>query len=87
MSGYLLSDNVYNILKWVGLIAIPALATFVGVVGPLWGLPNTDAIVQTITAIGILIGALIGASEINAAPTEATTTTGPDGVSADGKEA
>lgn len=85
MSGYLLSDNVYNILKWVGLIAIPALATFVGVVGPLWGLPNTDAIVQTITAIGILIGALIGASEVKAASTEATTTPGTDGVSADGK--
>ena len=85
MSGYLLSDNVYKILKWVGLIAIPALATFVGVVGPLWGLPNTDAIVQTITAIGILIGALIGASEVKAASTEATTTTGTDGASTDGK--
>ena len=80
MSGYLLSDNVYNILKWVGLIAIPAIATFVGVVGPLWGLPNTDAIVQTITAIGVLVGALIGASEAKAA-----TTTGTDGVSDDGK--
>ena len=85
MSGYLLSDNVYKILKWVGLIAIPAIATFVGVVGPLWGLPNTDAIVQTITAIGILIGALIGASEVKAASTEAATTTGTDGASADGK--
>ena len=85
MSGYLLSDNVYKILKWVGLIAIPAIATFVGVVGPLWGLPNTDAIVQTITAIGILIGALIGASETKAAVAEAATTTGTDGVAADGK--
>ena len=85
MSGYLLSDNVYNILKWVGLIALPALATFVGVVGPLCGLPNTDAIVQTITAIGVLVGALIGASEVKAAATEAATTTGTDGVSDDGK--
>ena len=85
MSGYLLSDKVYNILKWVGLIAIPALATFVGVVGPLWGLPNTDAIVQTITAVGVLVGALIGASEVKAASTEAATTTVTDGVSADGK--
>ena len=85
MSGYLLSDKVYNILKWVGLIAVPALATFIGAVGPLWGLPNTDAIVQTITAIGILIGALIGASNIKAATTEAATTTVTDGVSADGK--
>lgn len=85
MSGYLLSDKVYNILKWVGLIAVPALATFIGAVGPLWGLPNTDAIVQTITAIGILIGALIGASKIKAGATEVATATGTDGVAADGK--
>ena len=85
MSGYLLSDNVYKILKWDGLIALPALATFVGAVGPLWGLPNTDAVVQTITAIGVLVGALIGASEVKAAQTEAATTTGTDGVAADGK--
>ena len=85
MSGYLLSDNVYNILKWDGLVALPAIATFVGVVGPMWGIPNTDAIVQTITAIGVLVGALIGASEVKAAQTEAATTTGTDGVSADGK--
>ena len=85
MPGYLLSDNVYNILKWDGLIALPALATFVGAVGPLWGIPNTDAIVQTITAIGVLVGALIGVSEVKAAATDAATTTGADGVAADGK--
>lgn len=63
---YFLPDNVYQILKWLGLIACPALATFVGVVGPVWGMPYVDATVTTINALGLLIGALIGASAIAA---------------------
>lgn len=63
---YFLPDSVYSILKWLGLIACPALATFVGVVGPVWGMPYVDATVTTINATGLLIGALIGASAITA---------------------
>lgn len=63
---YFLPDFVYSILKWLGLIACPALATFVGVVGPVWGMPYVEATVTTINALGLLIGALIGASAITA---------------------
>lgn len=63
---YILPDSVYSILKWLGLIACPALATFVGVVGPVWGMPYVEATVTTINALGLLIGALIGASAITA---------------------
>jgi hypothetical protein len=66
MTTYFLPNNVYQILKWLGLIACPALATFVGVVGPVWGMPYVDATVTTINALGLLIGALIGASHITA---------------------
>ena len=66
MTTYFLPDNVYQILKWLGLIACPALATFVGVVGPVWGMPYVDATVTTINATGLLIGALIGASHVTA---------------------
>lgn len=64
--GYLLPDRTYDVLKWVALIALPALATFVGVVGPVWGWPHVDAVVTTINALGLLVGALIGASHVNA---------------------
>lgn len=63
---YLLSGKAYSILKWMGLIAMPAIATFVGVVGTVWGWPHTDAIVTTINAIGVLVGALIGVSQATA---------------------
>ena len=66
---YKLPDNLYNILKWVGLIACPAIATFYGVVAPLWGWPAPESVVTTINAIGVLIGALIGYSAITARDT------------------
>lgn len=59
------SDRVYDMMKWLGLIALPALATFYGIIGKVWELPYTAEIVTTITAVGTLIGALIGVSQIN----------------------
>lgn len=63
---YILPSAVYAWAKWLGLIALPAIATFIGVVGAVWGWPNTDAIVTTINAIGVLVGALIGVSAATA---------------------
>lgn len=63
---YLLNNKTYEVLKWAGLIAFPAIATFVGVIGAVWGWHDTDAIVTTLNAIGVLIGALIGVSHATA---------------------
>lgn len=63
---YLMPSNVYDVLKWVGLILCPALATFIGAVGPAWGMPNVEAVVLTINATGLFIGACIGASHVSA---------------------
>lgn len=63
---YLLPSKAYNVLKWAALIAMPALATFVGVLGTVWAWPHTDSIVATINAIGVLVGALIGVSQATA---------------------
>lgn len=61
---WLIPSRVYDILKWLGLIVLPALALFVGTVGPAWGWTHVDAIVITLNALGILAGALIGVSAI-----------------------
>lgn len=63
---YFLNDKIYNILKWVGLIACPAIAVFVGTVGSAWGWAHIEPIVITINAVGVLIGALIGISQASA---------------------
>lgn len=62
MKDYIIDDKLYHVLKWLGLIACPAFATFIGAVFPAWGIPNADAIVLTLNATGVLIGALVGVS-------------------------
>lgn len=69
---YILSSKAYDILKWLGLIALPAIATFIGVIGSVWGWNDTDAIVATINAIGVLVGALIGVSHATAKTDDTT---------------
>ena len=71
---YLLSDKAYNILKWAGLVLVPALATLLGAVGTAWGWPHLTAIVTTITAVGTFIGALVGVSAATGKPVENTET-------------
>lgn len=63
----MLNDKVYNVLKWVALICLPAVGTFVGCVLPLWNICDGEtvtAVVTTISAVGTLIGALIGVSTV-----------------------
>lgn len=62
---YFLPENAYQILKWAGLIALPAIAVFVGTVGQAWGMDAglQNAVVTTLNAAGVLVGVLIGASQ------------------------
>ena len=61
---YLLPDRVYDVLKWLALIALPAVAWLVGMVGPQWGLPHCGEIVTTVNAVALFVGALIGVSQL-----------------------
>ena len=59
-----ISNKLYDILKWIALICIPAVVTFLSVVlGVLDVDPKTvNIIVTIIAAVGTLIGSLIGVS-------------------------
>lgn len=61
----MLPDKVYNVLKWICLIVLPAAATFYGVISKIWGLPYGTEIPATITAVSVFIGAIIGVSTHN----------------------
>lgn len=58
----LLTNKLYDVLKYLCLIGLPALATLVAALGAIWGIPNCDKIVLTINAVALFIGALIGVS-------------------------
>ncbi len=58
----IIPDKVYDILKWVTMIVIPALATaYVGFAG-IWGWPYADEIAKTAAVVCTLLGALLGIS-------------------------
>ena len=59
-----LNDKVYDVLKWICLICLPALATLYGILSKVWGLPYGTEIVTTISAVAAFIGTLIGVSTI-----------------------
>lgn len=59
-----LNNTVYDILKWVALVVLPALATLYGALAPTWGWPYAEQIVYTITAIDTFLGALLGISNL-----------------------
>ena len=61
----ILNDKLYDILKWVAIVALPALSTFIVVLGKIWGWGDVANMVgQTITAFAVLLGALLGISSI-----------------------
>lgn len=63
-----MNNKIYDILKRVALIIIPALATFVNAAGIVWGIPHTNEVTATITAFGVFLGAALGVSSANYTP-------------------
>lgn len=59
-----MSNKVYDILKWIAQILLPALATLYFGIAKIWNLPYSEEIVGTITAVDLFLGALLGISTI-----------------------
>lgn len=60
-----MSNKLYNILKWIAQIVLPAIATLYFALAQIWGLPYGEQIVGTITAVDAFLGAILGISTIN----------------------
>lgn len=57
-----MSNKLYDILKYIAQIVLPAIATLYFALSQIWGLPYGEEIVGTITAIDCFLGALLGIS-------------------------
>lgn len=57
-----MSNSVYNVLKYIALVALPALGTLYFTLSQIWGLPYGEQVVGTIAAIDTFLGALLGIS-------------------------
>lgn len=56
-----LPNNVYDIMKWACLIAVPSLITLISTLGTIYGQDMTT-VTATIGAVATFVGALIGIS-------------------------
>lgn len=56
--------NLYDILKWVSLVALDAFGVAYQSLSGVWGLPYGDEVFKTCVIISVLIGTLIGVSGI-----------------------
>lgn len=58
------SNKTFDVLKWIALVGLPALACLWFTVGKIWGFPYLAEIEATIVAVDTFLGALLGISNI-----------------------
>lgn len=61
----MIPNKVYDVLKWVCMVGLPALATLWFALGKIWGFPYLAEIEATIIAIDTFLGAILGISTIS----------------------
>ena len=57
-----MSNKVYDVLKFIAQILLPALGTLYFALAKIWGFPYAAEIVGTISAVDAFLGALLGIS-------------------------
>lgn len=59
-----MSNKVYDVLKWISLVALPAVTALWLTLANIWGFPYAEAIGATLAAVTTFLGALLGISSI-----------------------
>lgn len=60
-----LSNAVYDKLKWVALVGLPALGALYFALAPLWHLPKAEEVVGTVVAVDTFLGLCLGVATRN----------------------
>lgn len=56
------NQKVYDTLKYIAQIVLPAVATLYFALASIWGLPSANEVVGTLVAIDAFLGVLLGIS-------------------------
>ncbi len=59
-----MKNKTYDILKWITLVALPALTALWLTLANIWGFPYAEAIGATMAAVTTFLGAILGISSI-----------------------
>ena len=57
-----LNNKVYDVLKWIVLIVLPACTALYSALASVWGWGYVEQVTTTISAVSLFLGALIGVS-------------------------
>lgn len=60
-----LEDRTYDILKWIVLIVLPAVATLISVFGATLEIQSINTIVTLLNAVTAFLGVVLGVSTYN----------------------
>ncbi len=60
-----MNNKVYDVLKWITLVFLPALTTLIGVILNTFNIGCTDIVLTIMTAVTTFMGAVLGISNIN----------------------
>ena len=60
-----MSNKIYDTLKWIAMILLPAIGTLYFALAGIWGFPYPEEVVGTITAVDTFLGVLLGISTAN----------------------
>lgn len=58
----MMNDKLYDVLKWIAMFFLPALAILVKSLCLIWTIPYGEEISATIVAINAFLGAILGIS-------------------------
>ena len=61
----MLPDKVYDVLKWITLIVLPAIASLYFGLAQIWSFPYGEQVVGTIAVVCTFLGAILGISSAN----------------------
>lgn len=55
-------NRIYDVVKFVALVLLPAIGTLYFALAGIWHLPNAEQVVGTITTMDAFLGLLLGVS-------------------------
>jgi hypothetical protein len=61
----MITGKLYDMLKWVAQVILPAIATLYFTLAGIWNLPNGQQVIGTITAVDLFLGLILGISQTN----------------------
>lgn len=59
-----MTNKVYDVLKWIAMVVIPAIGTLYFALAGIWSWPYGEQIVGTLTAVDTFMGVILGISSV-----------------------